>query len=48
MSHYPQLHEEIMKELDSCVCTQHPPDWDIEVTAHNIIAACEQHMDWKK
>jgi len=41
---YEALKEEVMDELEDCVCTKHPPDWDIETKAINIIAAVEARL----
>lgn len=47
MSAHSPLMEEVMRELDDCVCTKHPPDWDVETVAHNIICLAERYMEWR-
>lgn len=47
MSAYSLLMEEVMRELDDRVCTKHPPDWDVETVACNVICLAEQYMEWR-
>lgn len=44
ISDYPRLKEDILKELDAMVCTKHPPDYDEETVAQNIIAIMEGYL----